>query len=370
MVKRNVQVWLLLMAAVLVFLWFASARTAYAGGGGEGTESFWPGEGGGLTNAVEGFIYHEGAGPACGIWVFLETGYVPPLATTTDSVGYYKFEDPNYILPNSLYHISVNGEWGQLGVVCLDKGYGQWYGIVQTDDKGLAWKSITLEHSTIVDVPAAVIFSNTKYATVSYEMTGTYTVSHSLAFSVPITGTSVGYQQSTTATVGFAFSIDPNCGAKISRRHYAASYWDDAASPPTVEKTGISGSEASWWWDFLGQSEYLNTSSPVVVSNHFEMRVDPIGTVEGWYYEQGSTTWRVSQGVPFALSYWAFGVNLNLDVTVTTIGSNKVDFKIDRSHDTNPNTLTFWIYTAGALFNPNSHTGGMEFHIWDASGAG
>jgi hypothetical protein len=56
--------------------------------------------------------------------------------------------------------------------------------------------------------------------------------------------------------------------------------------------------------------------------------------------------------------------------TVTTSDSNKVEFKIDRSHDPNPDTLTFWIYTSGALFDSDSHTGGMEFHIWDASGAG
>jgi hypothetical protein len=370
MMKRKVQVWLLLMAAVLVFLWFASTRTAYASGGGEGTESLWPGEGGGLSNAVEGFIYNEGGGHVSGIWVFLETGYLTPLATTTDSEGYYKFEDPNSILPNSFYHIAVNGEWEQLGVVCINKGYGQWYGIVETDDNGYAWKSVWIEHAAIVDVPAAAIFSNTKYATVSYEMTGFYTVSHSLTFSVPITGISLGYQQSTTATYGLTFSIDPNSGAKISRRHYAASYWDDTASPPRVKKTGISGSELRWYWDLLAQSEYLTTDSPAVISNHSEMRVDPIGTVEGLYYEQGSTTWSVSQGVPYAVSYMAYGVNLNLDVTVTTSGSNKVSFKIDRSHDPNPDTLTFWIYTPGAPFDPDSHTGGMEFHIWDASGAG
>jgi hypothetical protein len=183
-------------------------------------------------------------------------------------------------------------------------------------------------------------------------------------------GMSVGYQQSTTATYGIIFTVNPNCGAKISKRYYAASYWDDTASPPGVKKTGISGQNVHWYWDLLSQSEYFNTNSPVVVSNHKEMRVDPVGTVEGYYYEEGSTTWSVGQGVPFAVSYRAWGVNLNLDVTVTTSGSNKVGFKIDRSNDTNPNTLTFWLYTAGALCDPDAHQGGMEFHIWDVSGAG
>jgi hypothetical protein len=369
MVKKNVQVWLLLMAAVLVFLWSASARTAYATGGGVGTESFWPGEGGGLSNAVTGFIYNERGSPVSGIWVFLETGYVTPLATTTTTTGLYKFEDPNSILPNSFYHISVNGEWRQLGVECIDKGYGQWYGTVQTDDNGYAWKSIWIERAAIVNVPAAALFSNTKYATVSYEITDTYTVSHSLTFSVPITGTSLGYQQSMTATCGVIVIVPPNSGATLKRKYYAASYWDDTASPPGVKKTGISGTDQHWDWYCPNTQEYLNMTDPVVLNNYKEEGVGDV-TLGLYYYEQGSTTWSVSQGVPFALSYWAFGVNLNLDVTVTTSGSNRVDVVIDRSHDTNPNTLTFWIYTAGALFNPNSHTGGMEFHIWDASGAG
>jgi hypothetical protein len=55
---------------------------------------------------------------------------------------------------------------------------------------------------------------------------------------------------------------------------------------------------------------------------------------------------------------------------VTTGGSNRVSFKIDRSNDTNPNTLTFWIYTPGAFFDANNHRGGVEFHVWDVSGAG
>ena len=56
--------------------------------------------------------------------------------------------------------------------------------------------------------------------------------------------------------------------------------------------------------------------------------------------------------------------------TVTTSGSNRVDVVIDRSHDTNPDFLYFWIYTAGAFFDPDNHIDGMEFHIWDANGAG
>ena len=113
---------------------------------------------------------------------------------------------------------------------------GQWAGYVVTDSTGWAQVYPHLQPAAVVNVPAAAIFSNTKYATVSYEMQSTYTVSHSLTFSVSITGISWGYQPSTTATYGMIFTVKPNCGATVSGRHYAASFWDDTASPPGIKK--------------------------------------------------------------------------------------------------------------------------------------
>lgn len=340
------------------------------------------------SNRIQGWVWVYGSNcqPVSGINVYLyainKTNGWPMEAgpVQTWSNGYFYFEngDPRFmdcIAPNQVCYISVNG-WqynGQttLGSFCDNPAWGQWLGKVTTDNRGYGcFCPIWLSPAAVVNVPAAAIFSNTKYATVSYEMENGHYVSHSLTFSVPATGTSVGYEQDTAVTYGMIFSVSPNCGAKISMRHYAASYWDDTASPRGVKKTGISGSNLNWWWDFLSQSEYLSTSNTDVVSNHKESRVDCGLTLEGYYYEQGSTKWSVTQGVPFALSYLAYGTNLKLDVTVTTSDSNKVKFKIDRSNDANPNTLTFWLYTAGALCDPSNHQGGMEFHVWDVSGAG
>jgi hypothetical protein len=276
-------------------------------------------------------------------------------------------------MPNIRYEITVNGGYiNEMGGWIPDPSWGQWAGYVVTDDTCWAQVYPRLQPAAVVNVPAAAIFSNTKYATVSYEMQSTYTVSHSLTFSVPTAGITVGYQSGETATSGVTVVADPNTGMVLSRKHYAASFWDDTASPPGVKKTGISGRKPQWDWVAGNCNEYLSTSNTLVLNNHKEEDVDANITFGIYYYEQNScsATWSVSQGVPFAVSYGAYGVNLNLDVTVTTSSNNRVDCTINRSHDTNPNTLTFWLYTAGALCDPDAHQGGMEFHIWDMSGAG
>lgn len=337
---------------------------------------------------IQGWVYRYNTicQAAVGVNVYLDafdktTGWEKAAGPIqTNAGGYFSFYDgdPRFedcIEANQVCYISINGwHWYDqttLGYYCDNPAWCQWRGSVKTDNRGYGcFSAIWLQTSAVVNVPAAAIFSNTKYATVYYKMSGTYSVSHGLTFSVPNAGVSVGYEQSTTATYGLSFSTDPNSGATISRRHYAASYWDNTASQPGVKVTGIGGSDLQWGWDVLSQNEYLSTSNPKVTSNHYETQVDCNKTEEGYYYEQGSTTWSVTQGVSFADSYLAFGVNIDLNVAVTTSGSNEVDFTIDRSHDTNPNLLTFWIYTPGASFNPNNHVGGVEFHIWDYSGAG
>jgi hypothetical protein len=383
---KNPRVLMLLVAFSFFLLLLAMSNTkpVYAAGTVPAPQRIIPGgDDGGPTpapNTIYGQLESLGAlGPYPAHVLVNLIQFTSIWTIYTDDIGCFQFQTGAYypgqtslvIMPNIRYEITVNGGWlSDMGGWIPDPAWGQWAGYVVTDSTGWAQVYPRLQPAAVVNVPAAALFSNTKYATVSYEMQSTYTVSHSLTFSVPTAGITVGYQQSTTATYGMIFTVKPNCGATVSGRHYAASFWDDTDSPPGVKKTGISGSDPCWYWDFLSQSEYLNTSNPVVVSNHKEMSVDPVGTVEGWYSEQGSTKWSVSQGVPFAVGYRAYGTNLNLDIVVTTSSSNKVNFKIDRSNDTNPNTLTFWLYTAGALCDPDAHQGGMEFHIWDMSGAG
>jgi hypothetical protein len=364
MMKKNVQVWLLLMAAVLVFLWSASARTAYATGGGVGTESFWPGEGGGLSNAVTGFIYHEGGGHVSGIWVFLETGYLTPLATTTNSEGFYKFEDPNSILPNSFYHISVNGEWRQLGVECIDKGYGQWYGTVQTDDKGVAWKSIWIERAAIVNVPAAALYSNTLY---NQLMTYQSTSWHTLSFKSSVGST--GFLSSSSMTKSFLWGITGYNDSYIAKRYYAVGFYDETTS--SLKSAGLSDQVDPYEdWRQYNVPEYL---VPDPNKSNYDL---PTDSTPEWfaiygdsptsfsYEETGSFTWSRGYSGSVGVNFLCFGVSVNIDTTstVTSGYTNTVSFQV--LLPPGAPTHKFLVYTRGFSFTDNDK-GGLELHLWD-----
>jgi len=359
MMKRKVQVWLLLMAAVLVFLWLTSTRTAYASDDGVGTESITPGEGGGLTNAVAGFIDDEAGSPVVGMYVYLYADYVWPLGAVTDSRGFFMFHDPYSIHPNSFYHISVNGEWLQLGVECLDKTYGQWYGAVQTDNKGVAWKFITLQRAAIVDVPAAAIFSNTQYATVYYGTQTSQGFSHSLSFSVPILGISVGYKTSENVAYTALFWSLPNHSQYINRPYYASTYFDDTVG--NIVATGITHEVPNTWWGGLSTHEYLNKTR-LPTTEYVDFPVPPGG--QDWtYQETGSTTWSANFDVPFAIIYEAFSRLIKIDITVTSTSGTTtwVRYRIENPTE---NDIYFRVYTPGAQPNQNNRIGGMELHVW------
>jgi hypothetical protein len=377
---------ILLLALCFFLILFAASETQSACASPPAPKSFDPGGGPGCgggpptetPNTVEGHVTDFAGMPAADIYVNL--AWSTDLVTvTTNSSGHFQFytgcglpgQPIIVIQPDTQYLITVNGgSYDEMGDWIANPTWGQWAGQVTTDNIGWAQMIIRLQPAAIVNIPAAALFSNTKYAVVSYEYQGTHTISHSLTFSVPVVGITIGYQSQETSTSGIQVISDPNTAVVLSRKYYAASYYDDTDSCPGVKKTGITGREPNWDWVASNTNEYLNTTSPIVVNNHKEEIVGFNMTCDYYYYEQGTTTWSVTQGMPFAISYLAWGTNIALDVTATTSSSNRVDFTINRHNDPDPNQLTFWLYTAGALIDPGNHHGGMEFHIWDVSGAG
>jgi len=352
MKRVNVRLWLFLMAVVFVFLWLSSTGLTYAGDGGVGDESLWPGEGGGKSYCtIEGFVKDMNWEAVPGIRVYLYTG-MWPIEAVTDSRGYFKFEGGIY--PDSTYYIAVNGRECDLGQYCLDPRYGQWYGMVRTDNDGYAFKYIHIERSAIVNVPAAALFSNTKYATIYYGTTQTSSFSHTMSFTVANQGISTGYE--TTKTAEYAFGGQPLTKWYVAKWHYAATFWNDFTSSWMGERgirsTGIAGSEETWDWGTLPTEEYIDPNS--LTSGYVDFPIASGTFKEGKYIETGSYTWSASIGVSFAISYSAFGVTISLDTAVTSTGTttNWVSYIIDRRGD------------------PDNKKGGMEIHIWDTSGAG
>ncbi len=361
-------------AFLLLFAFVFATAPAYAPGANPDTV-IDPGGNGHPPWTIEGVVHDSNTGaPVQGINVYLYLTVVQ--SRITSSAGYFKF-DGLPIDPHSQYLLTVNGLDSQLGVTWQDGiYYGQKAVLVRTDKDAYACLSIALQHFNIVEVPTAAMFSNTKYAMLSFEMTGTMTVQHSMSFSVssPV-GASSGYTTSTSMTSIATFTTPPLTQSKVVHRYYAATYWNDRTGG--IAKAGLSGTDPGWSWDFLATNEYLTMDSAEVISDHVEHRLDTNLAEEFEFKETGSTMWSRSAGVPFAIQYMGFGVNINLDTTVTTTVTNATTLKyvIDRTGDENPNRLTFWAYTRGTnnLFFPDNGgngTGGFELHVWDYSGAG
>lgn len=366
---------LLVLAFFVVFLAIVSTtQPVYAGNrGGLPPQMITPGDEGGPPlppNTIEGRVTNYQTGHVIqGMNVYLNFFSGLSCLSTTDSNGWFKFAYPNPncgIYPNMRYYLSVNGEPINLGGICDDRNYGQWEGDVFTDNQGHAWKTVNLEPVTLVDVTAAALFSNTKYASLYYESVDGHTVSHNVGFGVALgIGYSIGYSTSDTVTENLIFICYPLEAVRLTNKYRAVTYYD--AIDGCVRKTGLGGRAPGWDYELWSTQEYLSISN-ISESYYDKVGCDNVPPFTKEYEETGSVTW--TQGMPFGINYHHFGVNLNVEITLTTAQTNKVAYTINRRIDNNPAHLLFAVYTAGHIYSKDTGRGGMELHIWDLSGAG
>lgn len=360
---------LLALAVFLVSLSLAFAvKPAYADD--PGTETITPGEGGGgmdsgggggvppFTYKIEGYVWNRKTGTlaGAGIQVFLYYGAYT-WSDTTDAYGYFSFYAG---VPNGSYQLTVNGDIYNLGSSVLDARWGQWRGIINTDNVGYGFRHIHLEPASVVNVPAAALFSNTQYATLYYGTQTSTGFSHSLNFRVPIIGISTGYKTSESVAYTALFWSSPNHAQFINRPYYAPTYFDDLVGD--VASTGIAKEVPNTDWGGLSTHEYLNETR-LPTTEYVDFPVPPGG--KDWtYQETGSQTWSASLDVPFAIVYQAFGkvINLETTVSVTSGTTTWVRYRIENPTE---NDIYFRVYTPGAQPNQNNGIGGMELHIWE-----
>jgi len=358
----------LALAVFIVFLWSVfMTEPVYANDPPDAM--IWPGDGGGGSlppQTIEGYVMGGGGPAPAGLNVYLYYGAMT-FETTTDAYGHFEFEG-SWIDPNAMFWITANGELYDLGTWCDDASWNQWKGWIITDENGYAYETIPLGRSVIVEVPAAALFSNTKYATLSYGIETTSSFSHTLHFNVAGSGIDTGY--STVTSAEYTFGVDALIQAYVGKYHYAATYWDDME--PGVAKTGISGTLPEWDWGTFSTEEYLDPNN--LPEDSYKDFPIAYGTFkQAKYTETGSYTWSASLGADFAITYEAFSIPIELDTTVTTTSgaTNWVSYLIDRRGDTNTTPeLNFRVYTSGAILDSDSEEGGMELHVWDMSGAG
>ncbi|MGQ9461426.1 MAG: carboxypeptidase-like regulatory domain-containing protein [Candidatus Bathyarchaeaceae archaeon] len=361
MVMKNVRFWLVLMAAIFVFLWLSSAGVAHASDGGVGDESFWPGEGGEPSFTVDGFVIDMNGEAIPNMKVFLNVGFWP-LETTTDSRGYFMFVSSE-ILPNKVYEISVNGRKDELGIGCFDPHYCQLLGSVKTDDDGYGFKYIHIERAAIVNVTVAALFGNTEYATLYYGTESNYQFDHFLSFNVAVLGISTGYATSMSITYTEKFWTLPSYSEYIYRPYYAITYFDETLGK--VISSGITEPLLNTDWSSDITHEYFNPHN-LPTLEYVDFTVGPGG--KDWtYQESGSYTWKASV-VPFGIIFEAFGQMISIDITVTVTQGKTTWVRYEINNPTGE-TMIFRVYTPGAKPDLQRQIGGMELHIWCISGA-
>jgi hypothetical protein len=357
---------LLALAAFVILLELVFAtHPVYAD---SGSYMLDPGEGGGASShTIEGWVINRATGkPVCGVTCYLYFSWLRAI-TCTDAYGHFIFQG-SYI--NSYigwdYTVTTNGEDSYLGCYLDDYHLGQWKGVIQTDDIGYGSRYIYLEPAAVVTVPAAALFSNTKYSTLRYGIETTSAFSHTLGFKVAGTGISTGYTTSTSASR--EFQVAPLYKKYIGKPYYAATYWDDTIHG--VASSGIAHELENWDWGTYATQEYIDPNT--LTEGYKDFQVDQGSKIHADYKETGSHTWSVSIGADFAISYKGFGTTINVDTTVTTTSGTTswVSYEVDRLSDTNPDPLIFRAYTPGAPLDHGIDIGGMELHVWDMSGAG
>jgi hypothetical protein len=116
---------------------------------------------------------------------------------TTDSSGDFNIVSLA-IMANSEYLVTVNSYLSGLGTSPIDPTWCQYSAYVETNSlaSGMA-QPIPLAPATIVNVTYAALYSNTKFATLSYGIGSSSDFYHTLSFGVLNSGINVGY---TTAT--------------------------------------------------------------------------------------------------------------------------------------------------------------------------
>ena len=397
----------LIVVAVLLFVVALSSagKPAYAanpntgvspqsssGGGGGGSE---------LPNTIYGYVYTYASPasqevPIVGVSVYLVWDYCFPVQgpilynTTTGPGGYFIFNEsdmyegaPLPIYAHTTYFVDVNGWYNyqsnpitSLGVTCDYPAWGQWSGNVTTDSNGCGVTSVQLNAAAVTNVTFAALYSNTKFATLSYGTGSSSTFYHTLSFGVLNSGISAGYSASQSGS--FTASVTGVESIAIQRMYYSNAYYDSSLSSPGVVAAGITALVPYQGYYDNAISEYITNPSGLLTTDRphtFSFGLAP--STETYYYsESGSYTWGASVGSPFGILFSAWGNVITLDETVTTTTGHTNDVTISVTIPQGYGTVDFMAYCpgpAGTSFNPlegNVGTGSYELHIWDMSSDG
>ncbi len=399
-IKKDKRVLMLLLAfaCLLLMVVMANSRVAYAGsetdhsgGNGPTPQWIWPGDGGGkdpIPNTFYGEVYNPAGRPVpAGVAVALYGGGSMGYAwTTTDSAGTFQIKSGSVIgnnieiKPNTIYQLLINDRDrnGLPGFGLVDTEWCQSGGWYFTDNIGWANAHVPLQRTPQVNVTFAALYSNTQFATLSYEWDTSTTFNHQLEFGALTAGVSIGY--SVTTSGSYTCRVDGNERIAVQMIYYANAFYDakpyDPYATPGVTVAGVTIAVPYLGYYNNPVNEYISNPSELLNTDRphtFSFGVGPSTAIYG-YAETGSHTWGIS-GSPFAILFDAFGKLITMDETVTTTSSTYV--KILVTVPTGNPLINFMAYCpgpSGTRFDPlrdsKDGTGGYELHIWDMDGYG
>jgi len=332
---------------------------------------------------VEGCLVDTSNSPVSGLNVYLIYS-CPSIMTaymTTDSNGYFSFQptqiNGNSCLAPKAYPVSVNGvttitksscyvpSCNLLGQVADNPAWGQWVGDVTLGQDGYTVHvsvTIQVQPATIINVPVAALYSDNRFAELTFSSTTTTSISASFSGGVGVT---YGYSSTYTNSFQTTYAIPYYCNGSSSYSNFGLSCSQGLVSigvsapvpsPPTGNGAYV----------HIRTSENLPTPDP-------NSPPQPSLTCPITGPQSVKSTNDMSNTVSFGITGQAtfYDITATLSYTgSTTSGTSASTEAFIRSTDYQQ--LSFLFFPSdGSCPSPGNPTGGMRFgpvlHVWDTS---
>jgi len=350
------------------------------------------------NNTVEGCIVNaDDLTAVTGQNVYLVAcTYNTTWSTTADSNGYFSFSPTHIngtpcIVPNLAPPLTVNGvttlssnpcyfsQCNVVGYTADNPLWGQWAGDVPvTDSNGHSSLTIYLSPAQQALIPFAALYSNTQFASLSYQMSTSHSHTTSLSWSIG-GGTQLQGSFSSTTTQAFSLTFNnrPNYQSYLAFPYYVIGYECGGTPQQTfgfscgqgLQAVGATEQVPGGNYQFVRTQESLNPYSPPGNQPYLTCGINvPLGnSPETWTYTSTGST-ATTFGISSTVNLFGQGVNLSYSEASSSEQSDATSLSIS---STNGATLSFRLWPAsGSCPTPNSTpVFSNELHVWDLSPA-
>ncbi len=260
-----------------------------------------------------------------------------------------------------------------LGQQAYDPTWGQWAGDVSTDGSGYGSVTIQIDPARVVNIPAAAVYSNTQFASISFSMSTTSSVENDVGVTVSIGGAlaiNAGFTSTVKDTSTNGVGVSQNNAGYLTLPYYLIDYYcaGSTSYQPSwgcsqgIVTSGPSAAVPGNSWSGVATAEYLNpTTLPKGTSFDCNQIISSATHIVGYTFSTGTKT---TLGISPTFSFRGISVTLSFSTTVSSSTSDTTTVTFGGSIA--PTTFTFRFYpVGGTCANP---TFGSELHVWDMTG--